>query len=341
MSLLNLQRNTLNLPFKFITPGRTFMKRGLLLQLEGSVAREREFLLFSDSLVWLASAEGEVISEKWDFNFALSPDGPKSASPYGRGAGAGRNGRPAPMVRSRSKSDADVYQAAEAYKRRESILRFKIMGTPKKKRHASSGSDDRWLYKGHIDLVDLDVVVSPPTEPGEERRLELLSPQASFAVYACECAIHELLEVMFSVNPATEDERDRWSESIRNAKEALLVSLNSTHPNSTLTSSASTQHLRRTLEAVPYSPEDHEKKPKRGKVDHFVPAIWIPDGKTEGCMRCGRAFGWRRRRHHCRLCGRCVCGSCSGRVSPFICSSEIGIVGLIVGFGPDVFHLGH
>lgn len=89
------------------------------------------------------------------------------------------------MVRTRSKSDADIQQAAEAYKRRESILKLKIIGTPKKKtRHASSSSEDRWLYKGHIDLVDLDVVVSPPTEPGEGRRLELLSPQGSFAVYA-------------------------------------------------------------------------------------------------------------------------------------------------------------
>ena len=32
-------------------------------------------------------------------------------------------------------------------------------------------------------------------------------------------------------------------------------------------------------------------------------------------MRCGRSFGWRRRRHHCRLCGRCIRASCSGRVS--------------------------
>lgn len=54
---------------------------------------------------------------------------------------------------------------------------------------------------------------------------------------------------------------------------------------------------------------------RRGKVEHWVPAIWIPDEKTEGCMRCGRMFGWRRRRHHCRLCGRCVCAACSGRVS--------------------------
>ena len=183
LSLLSLQRNTINLPFKLITPGRTFIKRALLLQLEGSVAKEREFLLFSDCLLWLASAEGDVVSEKWDHGFAFSPDGP-SVSPYA-GKIVGKSGRPAPMIRTRSKSDADIYQAAEAYRRRESILKFRIIGTPKKKvRHASTGSDDRWVYKGHIDLVDLDLVVSSPIEPGEERRLELLSPRGSFAIYA-------------------------------------------------------------------------------------------------------------------------------------------------------------
>ena len=54
---------------------------------------------------------------------------------------------------------------------------------------------------------------------------------------------------------------------------------------------------------------------RRRKVEHWVPAIWIPDEKTSACMRCGRPFGWRRRRHHCRLCGRCVCAGCSGTVS--------------------------
>lgn len=88
------------------------------------------------------------------------------------------------------------------------------------------------------------------------------------------------------------------------------------NPNSTLTSSSSTNHLRRALQALPYLPNEEETRPKRGKVEHFVPAIWIPDGKTDSCMRCGRTFGWRRRRHHCRLCGRCVCAGCSGKVSP-------------------------
>ena len=111
-----------------------------------------------------------------------------------------------------------------------------------------------------------------------------------------------------------EDERDEWVAAIRNAKSSLLVSLSVMQLNSTLTSSSSTNHLRRTLQALPYSPED-SSRPKRGKVEHFVPAVWVPDGKAESCMRCGRTFGWRRRRHHCRLCGRCVCGSCSGKVS--------------------------
>ena len=53
--------------------------------------------------------------------------------------------------------------------------------------------------------------------------------------------------------------------AIRNAKSSLLVSLSVMQLNSTLTSSASTNHLRRTLQALPYAPSD-SSKPKRGKA---------------------------------------------------------------------------
>ncbi|KAK1230133.1 hypothetical protein PQX77_006780 [Marasmius sp. AFHP31] len=199
------------------------------------------------------------------------------------------------------------------------------------KRHASSTDDgsgssrERWVFKAKADLVDLEVVVpvkvrrrpssvggevdlreDPPEEGDEdegERRWEVLSPEGSFVVYA-----------------DTEHDRDEWISQIRHAKAQLLVSLNVTHPNSTLTSSSSTNHLRKTLQALPFLPDDEKVKNKskkkgerRTRVEHWVPAIWIPDEKAEGCMRCGRAFGWRRRRHHCRLCGRCVCAGCSDR----------------------------
>ena len=147
----------------------------------------------------------------------------------------------------------------------------------------------------------------------------------------------------------------------------MLATFNVTHPNSTLTSSSSTTHLRRVLQALPYPPgeatvrgarggstnrrtmlrkgrlggrqgivlEENEdpsaedeaessgrsafanntkRKERRGRVEHFVPAIWIPDHESAVCMRCQSAFGWRRRRHHCRLCGRVVCADCSQKV---------------------------
>jgi len=106
---------------------------------------------------------------------------------------------------------------------------------------------------------------------------------------------------------ASEADRDDWLTCIRKAKSALLVSLNIIHPNSTLASSSSNQHIRRSLQALPFSLTDERlgtireqylsknsskasirsngneiRKEKRAHVDHWVPAIWIPDGKMEG-----------------------------------------------------------
>lgn len=287
LALLAIQRSTSSLPFPLITPGRTFLKRGPLFQVVGSTPKEREFLLFSDCLVWLSNADKPEDSEmiqRWE---QLYRDRPHTSEGL-------------ELQRSRSKSDTDIPSPGGL--RRNDSGRLKLPrlshSGQKKKRMSSSGTEERWQYKGHIELVDLEVVIGAASEPKEELRFEILSPRKSFAVYTC-----------------TAEERSEWTTAIRNAKESLLVQLNVMHPNSTLTSSTSTNHLRHALQALPYSPDEQLHGPKRGKVEHFVPAIWIPDGKTESCMRCGRTFGWRRRRHHCRLCGRCVCHSCSTKVS--------------------------
>src|ERR1700761_7366137 len=114
---------------------------------------------------------------------------------------------------------------------------------------------------------------------------------------------------------ATSAARDEWVSAIRGAKASLMIALYAIHPNTTLTSSASNEHVRRALQALPYSPDvEPTASVQRGKVDHFLPPIWVPDHKTQTCMRCTRPFSWRRRRHHCRLCGRCVCANCSEKV---------------------------
>ncbi|TFK68743.1 hypothetical protein BDN72DRAFT_888467 [Pluteus cervinus] len=318
LALLALQRSTPNLPFQLISPGRSLLKRGPLLHLEkSSQPRPREFLLFSDCLIWLASEEDE---RSWNI------------SSWVVGYGSNNNSVEANLhlstspSRGRSKSDADDLAIEEEDGPSLSPVRpqSRVMNPSRRvyhhpapnavQRRASAGSsDDRFIYKGRVELVDLEVVITAAREPGEERRFEILSPEGSFALYT-----------------ANEEERDEWSKAIRQAKAQWMMSLNVTNPNSTLTSSASTNHLRRSLQALPFPPNDeriatlrpskpgkqksgHSIKERRGKVEHWVPAIWIPDEKTGGCMRCGKSFGWRRRRHHCRLCGRCVCASCSGR----------------------------
>jgi hypothetical protein len=46
--------------------------------------------------------------------------------------------------------------------------------------------------------------------------------------------------------------------------------------------------------------------------------LWQPDHEAQSCslLACGKSFGsWlNMRKHHCRQCGRVVCGSCSARV---------------------------
>lgn len=44
------------------------------------------------------------------------------------------------------------------------------------------------------------------------------------------------------------------------------------------------------------------------------PPVWLPDSSAQACVRCGSPFRpLTCRRHHCRFCGRIVCGSCSTR----------------------------
>ena len=38
---------------------------------------------------------------------------------------------------------------------------------------------------------------------------------------------------------------------------------------------------------------------------------WLPDDCTDTCMQCDREFTIKRRRHHCRMCGRIFCKRCS------------------------------
>ncbi|KAG8859458.1 hypothetical protein FRB91_007858 [Serendipita sp. 411] len=298
LQLLAVQKATPNLPIPFLEPGRRFIKRGSFFQVADRVERLREFFLFSDCLVWLSKGgerEGAVTAEEFQFKRSMITS---------------------PSVSSSITSDRRQGESGPTPLRRPSST---VFGSKISSSSTNLGEDERWWFRGKVDLLDLDIVLPVPSF-GEEGKIEVHSPAMSFSIY-CDSA----------------EEREDWASAIRAAKQSRLVAMNSTNPNSTLTSSSSNQHLRLALQALPYSPDEatpatplkkkNPKKdkskqlPKRGHVEHFVPAIWVPDSKTDSCMRCGGVFGWRRRRHHCRLCGKCVCANCSGKTF-FIASKQ-------------------
>ncbi|PIK59740.1 hypothetical protein BSL78_03312 [Apostichopus japonicus] len=41
-----------------------------------------------------------------------------------------------------------------------------------------------------------------------------------------------------------------------------------------------------------------------------VAPVWIPDTEAASCMQCGSKFTFRKRRHHCRACGKVFCATC-------------------------------
>ena len=217
MALLALQRATPNLPFQLITPGRTLLKRGPLIQVEKSGAPvEREFLLFSDCMIWLAAAEH--LGQSWDWSWSASGNSGNissstgvSQSTHNTPLGSKITGERPSMTRSRSKSEGELptlkvgtpdedaeHNVLNSGSGEDSVPITPVRAS-KVKYHNSPppppnmakrrySLDDKWVYKGRIALVDVEVIVGSTLEG--DRKFEILSPEGSFVLYGSKPLSH-------------------------------------------------------------------------------------------------------------------------------------------------------
>jgi hypothetical protein len=172
LQLLSVQKATPNLPVPFIEPGRTFIRRGSLFQTADRVERIREFFLFSDCLLWLSKGgerEGAATTEEENFRQSIVA----SPSEHSFSAAARRQSESEPVIR-RAASSATT---------------LKSLGM------ANQGTDEKWWFRGKIDLLNLDVVI-PPTSFEEPPGLDIHSPQMSFSLFCGEYALLHIIPIL-------------------------------------------------------------------------------------------------------------------------------------------------
>ena len=163
------------------------MKQGELLMVERSRKEQRECLLFSDCLVWLAREGngGTNTTAVWDISGGAKPSEETGSNMDGEE----RNGERPGLVRSRSKFENELPHLRNCVAGapstplpvRHSVYPAGLTSTPEE--------HEKWEYKGKAALIDLEVVVPgkvsrTEARESEERKLEVLGPEGSFTVYS-------------------------------------------------------------------------------------------------------------------------------------------------------------
>lgn len=201
MSLISLQKATPNLPFSLIVPGRTLLRRTTMMKVDrGSDRRVRDILLFSDCLVWI-SRGGE--REDWGVlgewagtgletrqsalrdSVLLQSRNSKLKLGIGHGVPTSQSQGIRQAGRIRSRSDAHAFPVSLRPSSSANVFLHpdpSLLRPPPAPREENG--EERWWYRGRAELLDIEVVVSPIiSSPGEERMLEVLSPEGSFTLY--------------------------------------------------------------------------------------------------------------------------------------------------------------
>ena len=135
-------------------------------------------------------------------------------------------------------------------------------------------------FRLNLTLALEEIEVELPVSPDFENEFSIIGTKKSFTLSA-----------------STLEERDEWLEALRNASDEIRKK-------------KITFHLakKEKMEAL-YDAQQREDD-KEAQLGSKAP-VWIPDARVTMCMLCTDDFTVTNRRHHCRACGKVICGSCS------------------------------
>eukprot|EP00929_Paragymnodinium_shiwhaense_P002159 TRINITY_DN102366_c0_g1_i1.p1 TRINITY_DN102366_c0_g1~~TRINITY_DN102366_c0_g1_i1.p1 ORF type:complete len:285 (+),score=27.58 TRINITY_DN102366_c0_g1_i1:82-855(+) len=138
------------------------------------------------------------------------------------------------------------------------------------------------------------------------KRMELSGGNAAFAAWLAEKDIHSSESsdpIRRYLTPAAQLYRDRLSARLEGREEPteLPVEVNHLNLNTALTVQQRALSYNVTTPSSCYA----------GGARRMPAGQWTADKDARSCQQCNVKFTLVRRRHHCRKCGRCVCGWCA------------------------------
>jgi len=138
---------------------------------------------------------------------------------------------------------------------------------------------DRYTFHELLDLQSLRVEDVPDNESKKlQFAFQIACPKKSFVVYAESQAVK--VEWMLAINEAaTAWKANRATLRAGRGSGSAIGSSN----NSVVVSNGSSEEA----------------------------PVWTPDDEAKACQLCSAEFTFFQRRHHCRACGRVICGGCS------------------------------
>nr|CAB3267940.1 zinc finger FYVE domain-containing protein 16 [Phallusia mammillata] len=141
---------------------------------------------------------------------------------------------------------------------------------------------------------------SPAIDMGDgirEQSYPSFSPPSYSAVLAEDRAAHH------TTSHKRQEESELHQGDQTTSSEAPPISLNSTENTNSL--GRSNQINTHETSVV------HSQIPRPG----LYKPRWVPDKESPACTKCGVAFSFTRRRHHCRACGQVFCNTCCNEKS--------------------------
>ncbi|PWN26129.1 hypothetical protein BDZ90DRAFT_233273 [Jaminaea rosea] len=349
MLMLSLQRSLTGLPGPLIAPGRKLLKRGALQKACRKDVQPRAFFLFTDCIIYARPTGGGVAAIEATWGAIARAAGGAESSHASAAESLPPRTRVSSGALFSSTALLDVLQPANTHLQLQFREKYPLQdvtvisiedaaGAAAASTSASASIDTSWPFE--LRTPDKSFAVYAPSAQVRQEwmgairearnewmqarrtlRTEEDSVDAkrdrrrSVAAAAAAAKARQSVYSMALPNPSIPEGIEGCDITLREptaGTETPLLPLDvAALRRPSLTARSSLPSTTSFASLLPVAASTATPSSALRVLEDYNAPAWVPDSRADRCMACSEPFNLWRRKHHCRLCGRVVCYSCS------------------------------